>query len=172
MAKNIVLIGMSGCGKTIIGDMIAKRLNYNFIDTDEVIESYGMTIPELFESGEKSFRCIETMAVKEVSTYSNVVISTGGGVVTVKENMDYLLNNSLIVFIVRDMERIKKTLKNNKNRRPLLTNDDKLDKLYLQRINLYKDYADITVENNGSIYKTCDEILTRYKELQNENIST
>jgi len=164
MAKNIVLIGISGCGKTSIGDMIAKKLNYEFVDTDEVVEGFGMTIEELFESGEKGFRLIETMAVKQVASYENAVISTGGGVVTRDENMEHLKKNSVVVFIVRDINRIKKSLEKDRNVRPLLKNDDSLDKLYFERLPLYEKYADITVENNGSIYKVCDEIINKYKE--------
>lgn len=164
MAKNIVLIGISGCGKTSVGQMLAKKLNYEFIDTDEVVESFGMTIEELFESGEQSFRLIETLAVKQVSGYENAVISTGGGVVTVDENMDYLSKNSVIVFIVRDINRIKKTLEKQRNVRPLLKDDDSLDKLYAKRLPLYEKYADFIVENNESIYKTCDEIISKIKE--------
>jgi len=165
MAKNIVLIGISGCGKTSVGEMLAKKLNFDFIDTDEVVESYGMTIEELFESGEKSFRCIETMAVKQVASYSDTVISTGGGVVTVKENMDYLKENSFIVFVKRDIERIKKSLQKQKTVRPLLKDSNSLDKLYAKRLELYKKYADAIVENNESVYKTCDEIISKYKEI-------
>ncbi len=164
MAKKIVLIGISGCGKTSIGQMLAKKLTYEFIDTDDVVENFGMTIEELFESGEESFRCIETMAVKQVSTYENVVISTGGGVVTVKENMEYLLKDSYVVFIVRDIKRIKKSLEKEKNKRPLLVDENALDRLYKKRLPLYEKYSHIAVENNGSIYKTCDEIIQKYKE--------
>ena len=166
MAKNIVLIGMSGCGKTSVGGMLAKKLNYGFTDTDEVVESYGMTISELFESGEQNFRCVETMAVKQVSSYSNAVISTGGGVVTVQENMELLKENSFIVFLQRDIGRIKKTLEKEKNMRPLLKSKDSLEELYSARVQLYQKYADTVVDNNGSIYKTCDEIIMKYKEAQ------
>ena len=165
VAKNIILIGISGCGKTSIGEMLAKRLNYQFIDTDEVIESYGMTIKELFESGEESFRCVETLAVKQVGSYKNAVISTGGGVVTREENMKYLSQNSVIVFIVRDITRIKKSLEKERDLRPLLTDEDALDRLYAKRLHLYEKYADFIVENNGSIYKACDEIIDKFKEL-------
>lgn len=165
MARNIVLIGMPGCGKTSVGEMLAKKLNYDFADTDEIVESFGMTVEELFESGEKSFRYVETMAVKQMTSYSDTVISTGGGIVTVKENMDYLKRNSFIVFVQRDIERIKKTLQNEKNVRPLIKDGNSLEKLYAKRQQLYEQYADAVVENNGSVYKTCDEIIKKYKEI-------
>lgn len=164
MAKNIVLIGISGCGKTSIGDILARKLNYEFVDTDDVVESFGMTVEELFESGEESFRLIETMAVKQAASYENAVISTGGGVVLKDENMKHLKQNSIIVFIVRDLNRIKKSLEKDRNVRPLLKDDDSLDKLYFKRLPLYERYADIIIENNGSIYKVCDDIINEYKE--------
>ena len=164
MNKNIVLIGMSGCGKTTIGQMLAKKLSYDFVDTDEVIESFGMTIAELFESGEKSFRYVETMAAKQVSGYHNTVISTGGGIVTVVENMEYLKKNSVVVFVQRDIMRIKTTLEKEANTRPLLKDDKSLENLYSKRLHLYEKYSDFTVENNGSVYKVCDEIINKFKE--------
>ncbi|MBN2879024.1 MAG: shikimate kinase [Clostridia bacterium] len=172
MAKNIVLIGMSGCGKTSIGEILAKKLGYTFLDTDEITESYGMTIEELFESGEKSFRCVETMAVKEAASYEKAVISTGGGVVTVAENMNYLSDNAVVFFVKRSLESIKKSLQKDKNKRPLLKNDNSLDKLYLKRVKLYEKYADYIVDNNSSIYKVCDEIIQKYKETEDEDINS
>ncbi|MEX1376646.1 MAG: shikimate kinase [Eubacteriales bacterium] len=165
MSKNIVLIGMSGCGKTTIGEMLARKLGYDFLDTDEVVESFGMTIEELFESGEKSFRYVETMAVKQVAGYHSAVISTGGGVVTVAENMEYLKQNSVVVFIRRDINRIKKSLEKEADTRPLLKDESALERLYLQRVSLYEKYADFIVDNNGSIYKVCDEIIKKYEEI-------
>ncbi len=98
MAKNLVLIGMPGSGKTTIGQILSTKLNMDFIDVDDVVESYGMTIDELFESGEESFRYVETMAVKDVSSHHDLVIATGGGVVTVEENIHHFKEHRYNIF--------------------------------------------------------------------------
>jgi len=90
--KNIVLIGMPGCGKTTLGLLLAEKLKFPFIDTDDIIEKQaGMAIPLFFEaSGEEEFRKIESQVAKEVGKYQGHVISTGGGIVLNPLNMESL----------------------------------------------------------------------------------
>ncbi len=91
MKRKIVIIGMPGSGKTTIGKILSKELNLKFYDMDEYIqETRSKTIMELFENGEDYFRDIETEACRELADKSNVLISTGGGVVKRKENI-YIL---------------------------------------------------------------------------------
>ena len=82
----IILIGFMGVGKTSVGQMLAKKLNFNFIDTDYEIEKVSSeTIPNIFEIyGEDYFRKIENNILKKVLKENNVVISTGGGIITNK----------------------------------------------------------------------------------------
>lgn len=78
--KNIILIGMPGCGKTTIGSILAKQLKIEFIDMDEYIQNTtSKTVGELFETGEEYFRDIETKACIELAKKKNILISTGGG---------------------------------------------------------------------------------------------
>ena len=66
--KNIVLIGLTGCGKTTVGKMLAQKMNYDFIDMDDfIVESTGKTVPELFAISEEYFRNCETEACKVLS---------------------------------------------------------------------------------------------------------
>ena len=82
MDKSITLIGMPGCGKTTIGKLLSKKLNYQFIDIDSYIEEkQGKTIDEIFKNGEEYFRNIETEACRELGEIKNSIISSGGGVV-------------------------------------------------------------------------------------------
>ncbi len=89
--NNIILIGLSGCGKTCLGNIISSDEEISFIDLDEYIEEKNnMTIKEMFSISEEYFRDRETEAVKQVSKLENTLIATGGGVIKRKENMDAL----------------------------------------------------------------------------------
>ncbi len=159
MSKSITLIGMPGCGKTTIGRLLSKRLTYDFIDMDFYIEqTQNKTISEIFENGEKYFRDIETDVCKILSKKINTVISTGGGVIKKEENIRYLKENSIVVFIDRPLEDILGDVEVEK--RPLLANGkEAVYKLYDERYELYKQYCDYTVKNTKSLKFVVDEII-------------
>ena len=160
MKENIVLIGMSGAGKTTIGRALSYKLKMAFVDMDSYIEKkYNKKISEIFdEYGEEYFRKIETQSSKEVSTnYKNTIISTGGGVVLKHENMEYLKKNGTVVYINRTVENILSTL--NAEKRPLLkSNPEKLYEMRKIRHPLYTKYADICVLNSGELKDCVDNI--------------
>lgn len=158
--KNIVLTGMSGSGKTTIGKMLAKELSMSFTDTDEMIESYeGKKIKDIFkEAGEEYFRNTESEIACIASRLENHIISTGGGMILKSENMECLKKNSIVVYLKRSVESIKKTM--DTSDRPLLA--EGLEKLYeMEKIRapLYEKYADIMVVNEGEPEKTVREII-------------
>lgn len=155
--KGILLIGMPGCGKTTIGKSIAQSLDLDFVDMDEYIEfSTNKTIKNLFIEGECIFRDVESKICKKISAMENIIISSGGGVVLRNENMKNL-NGFLIVFINRSVENILEDI--DMSTRPLLEkNKTNLKKLYKERINLYKKYADIEIENNEKLEKVLEKI--------------
>lgn len=156
--KNIVLIGMPGCGKSTIGRIISNETGLNFIDLDEyIVASNGMTIEEMFNHGEEFFRDREAKAVKEVSQSSGIIISTGGGVIKRAENMDSLKSNGVTIFIDRSPDRIINTLDNSV--RPLLKDGVKrIYDLYKERYTLYMKYGDKVVINDGELNKAVNEI--------------
>jgi Shikimate kinase len=105
--KNIVLIGMPGCGKTTIGKELSNMLNLEFCDIDEyIVTTQGKQISEIFENGEEHFREIETKAVEEVSKTFPKIVSTGGGAVKRVKNIEILRENGIIIFINRPIENI------------------------------------------------------------------
>ena len=140
---NIVLIGMPGCGKTTIGKLLAQMLNREFVDLDEVIETErGISVAEFIESkGEDAFRRIETDVILRYGKLSSLVIATGGGCVTRKENYYPLHQNSRIYWIKRDPSLLPT------EGRPLSKNVSLFD-LYQQRAPLYENFADYIVEND------------------------
>ena len=103
--KNILLVGMPGCGKSTIGGKLAELTGRTFVDTDAlIVERAGVTIPEIFAAhGEAYFRKLETEVLAEVSQKSALIIATGGGVVTRPENHPLCRQNSIVAFLNRDV---------------------------------------------------------------------
>jgi shikimate dehydrogenase len=118
--KRIVLTGFRGTGKTEIGKALSARLDSVFIDTDDLIESRtGRSIPDIFHyEGEERFRSIEREVMASLPP-SDVIVSTGGGVVCDPKNMEHLRRNSTIILLVADIETIEQRLL--KKPRPPLT---------------------------------------------------
>ena len=151
--KRLVLIGMPCSGKSSIGKVLARYFRLQFCDLDEEIEKYaGMTIEEIFRtSGEAEFRRIETHVTDMLAGTDDVVIATGGGIVTKPENMQLLKREgSLVVYIHRDFYKLATTPRKVRDKRPVLreANFEKLFALYKARLPLYKMYADVEVRND------------------------
>ncbi|MBR6729417.1 MAG: shikimate kinase, partial [Clostridia bacterium] len=110
--KNIVLIGLMGSGKSTIGKKLSRRLHLPFIDMDDFIENKeGKTIRQIFaEKGEAYFRNAETQAAKELGARGGHIIATGGGAVLNSQNMEYLKENSVVVFLDRSPKDILKKI--------------------------------------------------------------
>ena len=152
--KNIVLIGMPGCGKSIIGKRLAAILGREWIDIDaEIVKAAGKPIPAIFQQdGEDAFRRLETQCVAQAGKKSGCVISTGGGVVTRPQNKDLLRQNGTVVYIWRQMtETYKEQLglgKKGAQNRPLLAQHSP-NELEQQRRPLYLAWSDVKILNIG-----------------------
>ena len=166
MKKNLVLIGMSGAGKSTVGIALSYKLRMSFVDVDSYIErTQNMTVSEFFNTyGAERFREIETEAVKHMGNdYQNTIISTGGGVILNPENMEYLKKNGIVVYINRSVENILKTL--NTEKRPLLKdNPERLREMYKDRHELYLKYADVVVVNGADFKSGVDNVYDAVKE--------
>ncbi|MDH5174339.1 MAG: AAA family ATPase [Elusimicrobiota bacterium] len=160
---NIVLTGMMGTGKTVVGKKLAQKLNMKYISTDEMIEKdAGMSVPKIFKrKGEPYFRDVETKAVKCVAMLDNFVIDTGGGVVQRSENMEELERNGPIICLTASPEAIlKRTSKT--NYRPLLNVDSpvrEVKKLLKKRKKFYKRCNRMIDTSNKGIEEVVDEII-------------
>ena len=158
--KNIVLIGMPGCGKSTIGTILAEKLGRTLADADEkIISLAGKSIPDIFDQdGEPTFRDWETKALTELGKQSGLVIATGGGCVTQKRNYPLLHQNGYLVWLERDCSVLPT------DGRPLSQAND-LGKMYAARKPLYEAFADIRVENTGTPAETVQKILDALEEL-------
>ncbi len=168
---NIVLTGMMGTGKTIVGKKLAQKLSMKYISTDEMIEKdVGMSIPKIFQrNGEPYFRELETKAVKCVAMLDNFVIDTGGGVVQKSENMEELERNGAIICLTATPEVIlKRTSKT--NYRPLLNVDNpvkEIEKLLRKRKKFYKRCNRMIDTSRKGIEEVVDEIIKFVSERDN-----
>jgi len=167
---NIFLVGPMGSGKSSLGKKLAKSLDKKFIDTDKEIEKKeNKTINEIFENnGEKYFREKEKELLINIPNNLNMVIATGGGIVTNQENREKLKENK-VIFLNASVERqSKRTSKSDK--RPLLKNVDRLKKireLYDERLKFYKEVSNFEI--NVDIYKSKDILLKIIEELNENN---
>lgn len=166
LKKNIILIGMPGSGKSTLGQMLAKNLEFEFVDTDEIIEEeYGQTISDIFkEYGEEIFRDVESDTLHKIFNKAKMVVSTGGGVILREKNMNFLKQYGIIVFIKRDPCDIIRTI-DYKSRPLLKEGKDAFFKLYQERLHLYEEYADIIVGVRASIKESLDLLSSKVLEL-------
>ena len=141
--RNIVLIGMPGCGKSTMGRKTARKTGKRFVDMDkEIVKRAGKPIPQIFEEiGESGFRNIESEVAEELGKQRGIVIATGGGVILRERNIDALRQNGLIVHIKRPVELLP--LKG----RPLSKDRTALREMEKARLPLYEAAADVTIEN-------------------------
>lgn len=157
--NNIVLCGFMGSGKTVVGKELAKILGVKFVDTDELIEEeQGVAIKAIFAAhGEGYFRDLEYEMCKKVAEMNGVVVSTGGGAMTFKRNVDAIKEGSKVVFLDASFDVICERI-GDSTTRPLFQDKEKAKKLYDERKDKYLSAADYVINSDMGARKTAMQI--------------
>lgn len=163
---NVVLIGLRGTGKSTCGRMLAERIGWTFVDTDEVVqERAGKSIRAIFEEGgEPLFRQIETEVVREASRHDKAVIASGGGAVLDPDNVTDLRRQGFLIHLSASPKELWRRVESDTasaQTRPRLKRGDlsgleELEKLLLERSAVYSQARDTELRVDG---RTPDEIV-------------
>lgn len=155
LPKNIVLVGLMGCGKSTIGRKLQTLLGYPLVDTDQMIEEKaGISVAGIFECrGEPFFRELESAVLNELSAPGTPrrIIATGGGIVGRKANRKLISQLGYVVWLQAPVEVILQRTGRNRDR-PLLQTEnprEKIERLLAERSPLYHEIADLELETAG-----------------------
>lgn len=158
--KNVILIGMPGTGKSVVGRALAERLGYTFIDADDVIvETAGKTLPEILRTdGLDTFLEIEAR-VGETMEYENTVIATGGSMVLYEKAMEHLKENGVVVWLETPLSQINDRMPDDLTDRGIAAPQGMtIRQIYEQREPLYAKYADLIVASKDGEHDTAHPV--------------
>ncbi|MBI4232805.1 shikimate kinase [Candidatus Peregrinibacteria bacterium] len=161
---NIILIGLRGSGKSILGKILSKKLQLELIDQDKVIEeNEGMTIAKIVElRGWEYFRAIESKITGELTQKKNKIIATGGGVILDPDNRKALKQSGKVIYLYRKPEECIKYIKDDPNRPPLTnqeTLEEEMKQLYKERNSLYCKTAHKIFHRSENLEKDAEELV-------------
>ena len=165
MEKNIVLIGMPACGKSVTGVVLAKSLKMNFLDADLLIqEEAGKSLQDIInEDGIAAFKALEERVLSSISV-KNTVIATGGSAVYYESAMEHLKKNGIIVYIEAPLKEVKRRLRNIRTRGVAMEKGETIESLYHARMPLYEKYADIIVRSGRHVENTVEAMIEALKK--------
>jgi shikimate kinase len=149
-ALNIILIGMPGAGKSTVGVLLAKRLGYNFVDTDLLLQSQQQCRLQqiIAREGLENFKAIEEQVLIELST-THSVVATGGSAVYSERAMARLRKLGQLVFIDIPLDELLVRVSDMDNRGLVIGPNETYENLYKERLPLYKKYAEVTIPGDG-----------------------
>ena len=167
----LILIGMMGAGKTTVGKERARRRKLRFADCDqEIVARTGVSIPTIFEiEGEAGFRRRETAMMDELTAESDIVIATGGGVVTTPANRELMRTRGVVIYLHVPPQILYERTRHDRNR-PLLQVENprrRIEELHQQRDPLYREVAHIIVDggrgNPGAMVRLVEDAVLKHE---------
>mgnify|MGYP000196462009 FL=1 len=164
--ENIVLIGMPAVGKSTVGVVVAKRLGYEFVDTDLLIQKQEKRLLKeiIAQEGNDGFLAIENQVNRDLDV-ENAVIAPGGSVVYCEEAMEHYKKTGTVVYLKVSYETIDRRIQNAKSRGVVLKEGQTLKDLYEERVCLFEKYADYTICEDGlTIEETIGNVLKLFEE--------
>lgn len=167
--RTIILTGMMGAGKSTVGSVLSRKLKLGFIDLDTLIEkNRKMTIPEIFKTfGEAAFREMEFDTINSFQTGQKLIISTGGGIVENKKNIEKLRQTGRIYYLEASVNTLYGRIKDDTKRPLLMTKDPKktLEEILNKRRAKY-ECADFKINTeNKTAKEITDEIAEIYEKI-------
>lgn len=166
-SKKLILIGFMASGKSAVAAALAPQLGCSTIQVDEeIVACAGLpSVATIFaEKGEAYFRDLEAKVAASLKDAQNIVISTGGGIITREENITNLKENGgTIVYLRTSFETVAERA-GDLSSRPLFANRANALELFQRRLPIYERYADIIIDTDGrSVDEVCSAILTHIK---------
>lgn len=164
--NNIILIGMAGCGKSSVGVIAAKRLGFDFLDTDLVLQRQEKRLlwQILADDGLDGFYRAEEKALLNV-TAARTVIATGGSAVYYESAMKHLKELGAVVWLKLPYEEIERRINNLATRGVAMKAGMTLRDVFDEREPLYRRYADITIECSGTAEHNAEQIALAVKDV-------
>jgi shikimate kinase len=163
---NICLCGMMGSGKSVIGKILANKLDYNFIDVDKMIEiDARKTIKKIFEEdGEEYFRDLEEKITINILELKETIVSLGGGAIINKKIRNSIKKNSYNIYLNVDIDILTNRLQNSKTRPLIYKKNLKKELINLKSIReKFYQKADLIVKNEKNIIETAENIIKKIK---------
>ncbi|MCC3372948.1 shikimate kinase [Cohnella sp. REN36] len=164
--RNVVLVGFMGTGKSTVSRLLAERLGWSRIDTDdEIVRRAERTIPEIFAGeGEAAFRELESAVIRDVLAGERRIVATGGGAVLRDDNRAAMLAGGLVVALTADRETLiaRVVAGGEAAGRPLLAGDAeaRIDALLATRRHAY-DFAHVAIDTCGRTPEEIAELVLR-----------
>jgi shikimate kinase len=168
----IYIIGFMGSGKSTAGRKLARELGWSFIDLDTRIEEKaGRTISRIFsDDGEEIFRRIEAEVLKSLKTETETVISTGGGTPCFNDNMDFMLETGVTIYLKMSPEQLRKRLAESSHDRPLLKDipDNMLQEFIEKKLAIREKWynrAEIIIDSYRMDYTLLQSLVGKYLDI-------
>ncbi|MEF9946028.1 MAG: shikimate kinase [Lachnospiraceae bacterium] len=165
--NNIILIGMPAVGKSTIGVVVAKRLGFEFVDTDLLIQKQEECLLKeiIKQRGIEGFLAVENQVNRDLDM-EHAVIAPGGSVVYCSEAMEHYKKIGMVVYLKAPFEIIEKRITDMQDRGVVLQDGQTLRMLYDEREKLFEKYEDVTIEEESSLEKTIEKVL----EIMNKEV--